>query len=269
MPAAVLELTYRCNQACPFCYAPWLENPALIGEELTVAAWKEKIERLLARGVSRFTLSGGEPLLKDGVGELLRFLAEHPARPRFTLYTNGALLDAGVCQTLAAAGARAALSLPGMKNFRKLTGGQRTIYDMIDTMALLKKHGVGFSAGVTVTRPTLKQVEDLASLAALNGAESVQIGSVMLEGRCLQHPELWLTYPEILELGARVKKLRAQLSIPVTFAGEAYCSCRKRQHRPEGLPPDYAPPACTVDRKLIVVGADGRERRCLHTDEPL
>ncbi len=263
---AVLELTFRCNQECPFCYAPWLENPELNGPELPIEEWISVAGMLADHGVAHFTLSGGEPLLKEGLGRLLEFLAVHPKRPDFTVFTNGLAADDRFLERLRGTRGGVACSLPGLKEFPRLTGSENSVYRMIDLFARMKRFGIPFSVNIPVTRPVLGKVKELVALAVFSGAASVQAGSVVAEGRCLRHPELALTFDENRKLARLVETLRKHTPVPLSCSDEPYCSCRTNPHPPAGTPADYRPPPCSVERQLLVVGPAGKVRKCLHLD---
>ena len=100
-----VSVTDRCDLRCRYCMAEamtFLPRSALLGlEELAVIA-----ERFIARGVRKIRLSGGEPLVRRGVDELVRRLGGHVGvgLDELTMTTNGtrlaehakALADAGM-----------------------------------------------------------------------------------------------------------------------------------------------------------------------------
>ena len=81
-----LLLTRRCNLACPYC------NVVRQGsrETLTVAEWCRIIDRFYAHRHRHFVLTGGEPLLVDGVYDII---AHTRPKALVSLITNGLLLD--------------------------------------------------------------------------------------------------------------------------------------------------------------------------------
>lgn len=92
---AVLRLstTDRCNLRCCYCMPaeglPLLRRDLLLDiEELAeVAAWF-----CAAVGVDRIKLTGGEPLVRSGVEELIRLLVAIPGVAEVSATTNGTLL---------------------------------------------------------------------------------------------------------------------------------------------------------------------------------
>ena len=100
-----ISVTDRCDLRCRYCMAEqmtFLPRAALLSlEEIAIIA-----ERFIARGVNKIRLSGGEPLVRRDVGELIQRLGRHVGAglDELTLTTNGtrlarhaqALVDAGV-----------------------------------------------------------------------------------------------------------------------------------------------------------------------------
>jgi len=68
-PFASLFITRRCNRTCSFCSVP--DHP--VEKELTTEEWKQALRKLHTFGVRNITFTGGEPLLREDLGELIRF----------------------------------------------------------------------------------------------------------------------------------------------------------------------------------------------------
>ncbi len=92
-----ISVTDRCNFRCPYCMPkevfgpgyPFLHDPQLMKlDELTriVAAFR-------ALGVEKVRITGGEPLLRADVPELVRILKHQLGVPDVALTTNGWLLE--------------------------------------------------------------------------------------------------------------------------------------------------------------------------------
>src|SRR5208282_6161972 len=85
----VAELTYRCPLRCVYCSNP--VDFAHTRDELSTSEWRRTFSEAAELGVVQLHLSGGEPMLRDDLTELI-----HHARA-CDLYTNlitgGTLLD--------------------------------------------------------------------------------------------------------------------------------------------------------------------------------
>jgi len=79
-----LEVSGRCQLNCPYCYSK-------SGTELAVGEWLALVNKL-APLTKQFTLGGGEPLLYDGLGDIIETI--HRLDLPVSLTTNGLLLSA-------------------------------------------------------------------------------------------------------------------------------------------------------------------------------
>src|SRR5437764_4707230 len=98
-----VSVTDKCNFRCTYCMPAegleWLPKREVLSfEEI------ERLVRVLARmGVREVRLTGGEPLVRRDLPELVRMLAAVPGVEDLSLTTNGVLLDR-LAATLFAAG---------------------------------------------------------------------------------------------------------------------------------------------------------------------
>ena len=65
-----------CNLRCSFCDTMWANEANAPYTEMTA---QEICEAVKKTGIHRVTLTGGEPLLRDGIVELLHLLTQDPA----------------------------------------------------------------------------------------------------------------------------------------------------------------------------------------------
>lgn len=90
-----ISVTDRCNFRCVYCMPKAIFDsnyPYLPRAELLSFEEIERVARLLvAQGVEKIRITGGEPLLRRGLEKLIEQLAKLPVE--VTLTTNGALLE--------------------------------------------------------------------------------------------------------------------------------------------------------------------------------
>ncbi len=104
-----ISVTDRCNFRCTYCMPKEIFNREyefLAREALLSFEEIDRVARSFVRhGVRKLRLTGGEPLLRKGIEDLVATLALIPDVEDLTLTTNGALLDRKA-KDLAAAGLR-------------------------------------------------------------------------------------------------------------------------------------------------------------------
>ena|SRR5438874_4857668 len=118
-----ISVTDRCNLRCQYCMPEtdyvWLPRESLLTfEEITTL-----VDLFTAAGVDRVRLTGGEPLLRRNLPDLIEMLAARPSIRDLALTTNGVLL-ANQADALRAAGlGRITISLDTLRadRFQTLT----------------------------------------------------------------------------------------------------------------------------------------------------
>lgn len=90
-----LELTYRCNWRCVFCYNP--RHNDLRG--MSTSEWIAVLDDLRALGTLTVTLTGGEPLTRADFFDIASAVRARAFALR--IFTNGALLDADAVARIA------------------------------------------------------------------------------------------------------------------------------------------------------------------------
>lgn len=164
-----LELTHRCNLTCRHCYQFSPRNEA----ELDTGQWIKVMEDLAAAGCLFLSFTGGEPLLREDLPELIRAAAAMGYV--LTLQTNAVLLDAAFARMLG--------ELPTLRVDVSIYGANPTTHDRFTgmdgsfaaarrAMELLRDNGVPLLLKVTVGGFNVDEVEDIAALADSLGVKA-------------------------------------------------------------------------------------------------
>jgi len=85
-----VSLTDRCNLRCSYCMPAegldWLPSPTLLTDDEVVRLARIGVERL---GITEIRFTGGEPLLRRGLPDIVARTAALRPRPEISLTTNG------------------------------------------------------------------------------------------------------------------------------------------------------------------------------------
>lgn len=214
---AVLEMTYRCNHGCLFCSCPWFDDRGTfdIRPEMSADQWKSLISRLCTLGIVNIAFTGGEPLLKEHIEEILIHAAgcitEHieskngqlvsrSAPPKLFLLTNGKILDDRILDLCAKHQIHLSLSLPGLKTFTYHTNGGDP-HIILDGFKKAKDKGIETTVGVTVTGRNIHELYETIAHALIAGADDLLMNRFLPGGRGLRYAaELNLSRPQIPEM---------------------------------------------------------------------
>jgi len=154
-----VSLTDRCNLRCSYCMPEegldWLQKDTLLTDDEVVRLIRVGVELL---GITEVRFTGGEPLLRRGLADIVRRTAALEPRPETSLTTNGLGL-ARTASTLAAAGLdRVNVSLDTVREdtFWQITRRDR-LDDVLEGLAAAKAAGLG---PVKVNAVLLRGVND-------------------------------------------------------------------------------------------------------------
>ena len=163
-----ISITDHCNLNCTYCSPPFsgrrhLERQEILTyEEIAVLA-----EAAVAAGITKIRLTGGEPLIRNGVVELCRMLSAISGLEGLSLTTNGIRLKT-LAEPLAMAGVkRVNVSLDSLqrKRFARITSQDR----MADVLAGIEAAEAAGLAPIKINTVVMRGVNDdeVADLAAM------------------------------------------------------------------------------------------------------
>ena len=257
-----VSVTDRCNLRCSYCMPAegldWLPKPEMLTDDELVRV----VGVMVGLGVTQVRLTGGEPLLRRSLVDVVRRIAALEPRPRIAMTTNGVGLDR-LAAPLAAAGLdRVNVSLDTIdpEHFSRLTRRDR----FNDVVAGLKAASDAGLTPVKVNAVAMRgvndtDVPDLLQWCLDRGYELRFIEQMPLDAQHAWDRSLMVSQAEILErLGERFRLT------PVQERGSAPAELFLVDGGPQtvGVIASVSAPFCaSCDRVRLT--ADGQLRNCL------
>ncbi|HTO08000.1 MAG TPA: pyrroloquinoline quinone biosynthesis protein PqqE [Myxococcota bacterium] len=179
----VAELTYRCPLRCVYC-----SNPVQVDRvrpELDASDWRRVLRQAAELGVVQVNLSGGEPLLRDDLEEIV---AEARALDLYTnLITSGVPLDRERLAGLKARGLTALqLSFQDVRapEARRIAGVEvleqkRAVAGWVAELEL------PLTLNVVLHRSNIERIDEFVTLAETLGAERLELANTTWLGWAL------------------------------------------------------------------------------------
>jgi cyclic pyranopterin phosphate synthase len=122
-----ISITQRCNNRCAYCHREGEVQLANRSAELMSVEEIVKIAKVaVSLRIARIKLTGGEPLMRSDLPEIVAGIAKLQGLRDLSLTTNGLLLGGGTAKKLHDCGLkRVNISLPSLntETYKKLTGG--------------------------------------------------------------------------------------------------------------------------------------------------
>jgi MoaA/NifB/PqqE/SkfB family radical SAM enzyme len=163
-PLIILSVTMRCNLSCANCYSR--DYP--MDNELSINKLDDLFKQAHEIGVHFFVITGGEPLLRTGLTELLM---KHD-RLTFFLFTNGTLVDQAWAKTAGRAiNIIPLISVEGTAGQTDTRRGPGVHEKALAAMRHLKEENCLFGFSTMVCRANIETVcsEDFYNLLEENG----------------------------------------------------------------------------------------------------
>ncbi|MEW6457818.1 MAG: putative heme d1 biosynthesis radical SAM protein NirJ2 [Bacillota bacterium] len=210
--------TNMCNLACAHCYRDAGQKAE---DELNTVEGKALIDEIAGAGFKIMIFSGGEPLMRSDIYELIAYAASRGLRP--VLGSNGTLITPEVAGRLVQAGARAiGISLdsvdPGAHDgFRAEKGSWQAA---VEGMKNCRAAGLPFQVHTTVMDWNEEEVEGLTDLAVELGGIAHHVFFLVPTGRALaiEHTTLRARQYEQLLRRLLKKQQTAGLEVKPTCA---------------------------------------------------
>jgi radical SAM protein with 4Fe4S-binding SPASM domain len=176
------NVTRKCNLKCQHCYINAATDE--LRDELTTEEAKRLIDQIYKVSRPLLILSGGEPLLRQDLFEIIRYGASKGFR--MGLGSNGSLIDKKIARDLKEAGVKTvSISLDSSipKNHDDFRGVEGSWQKAIEAITALRQNGILVQVNTTVTRQNHEEIDDIMSLAEELGVENFHLFFLVPTGR--------------------------------------------------------------------------------------
>lgn len=191
------ELTYACPLQCPYCSNP--VDYAAAGKELDTATWIRVLEQARALGATQLGLSGGEPLVRRDLEEIIA--AGRELGYYSNLITSGIGMDAARVKAFREAGLdHIQVSFQSSeRELNDLIAGTKSFDHKIEMARAVKDNGFPMVLCFPLHRRNIHQVESILDLASALHADYVELATVQYYGWALLNRDDLLPTREQLE----------------------------------------------------------------------
>ncbi len=263
-------ITPVCNYKCKHCE---VSAPGSACREMTLEQCKYVISEIERAGIRSVTITGGEPLIRKDLEEIIACLAKSNIALT-KVYTNGALLNDKTLDMFEQYGMHPnfQISFDGVGYHDWLRGVDGAQEQAIRAFALLKTRQYVCSCAMMLHKKNMDSIEDTVQLLAKYGVQELSINAPKKIGLweqyagdyALTEDEVWKTYKKYIPR-------YFHSNMPVTIAMDGYFACRKgsteyiipyiRHYKNDA---DFQKiPCCSEIYTSMYIGPDGTISPCM------
>lgn len=228
------ELTYRCPLQCPYCSNPL--DFAKQEKELTTAQWIKVFEEAREMGAVQIGFSGGEPLVRKDLPELIRSARD------LGFYTN--LITSGIGLTEKKIDAFAEAGLDHIQiSFQAsdetlnavLAGNAKAFAQKLAMAKAVKAHGYPMVLNFVLHRHNIDQIDKIIDLSIELDADDVELATCQFYGWAqLNREGLLPTREQIARAEDVVHQYREKMAGNGNLANLLFVTPDYYEERPKG-----------------------------------
>lgn len=255
--------TNACNMYCDHCYR---DAGCKADEELNTAEAKTLLEQIAKAGFKIMIFSGGEPLTRPDIVELVQYASSLGLRPVFG--TNGTLITVELAQALKAAGAMGmGISLDSLdagkhNHFRRFPEAWE---GAVRGMRNCRQAGLPFQIHTTIMDWNVHEIENITDFAVNEGAVAHHFFFLVPTGRAVSIEAESLRAQAYEETLTRILKKQQQVDIEL----KPTCAPQfMRIARQMGMNLRFGR-GCLAGTSYCIISPKGQVQPCAYLNIPL
>ncbi|MCM8796983.1 MAG: radical SAM protein [Candidatus Omnitrophica bacterium] len=185
---ANIDLTYRCNNDCRHCWVRIPANSCQKKEELTFAEIRKIVDEAKSMGCRRWSISGGEPMLRQDFSEIFDYITSNSAS--YSINTNGTLITPKIAKLMKRKGTKmVALYGATAEVHDHITRNPGSFEATMRGFKYLKEAGAGFIVQLIPIRDNYNQFPEMVKLAE-SLSRHYRVGASWLYLSACQNPKI-------------------------------------------------------------------------------
>ena len=260
-----IAITSKCNLRCKYC--AFFTSASDVNTDLPKEEWFEFFKELRQCSVANVTLSGGEPLYRQDIREIIEEIVRN--KMRFWIATNGTLVTEEIAEFLASTRrcGNIQISIDGANSTsHDACRGRGKFLQTMEGIKILQKYQLPISVRVTIHRNNYNEIEEIARLLleeiglskfAINTVNNLGLGQRNAKSVQVDAHERSLVMETLLKLNKKYNRNVVSGTPLAQFENWLMMkSLSKSNKKPLNLPGGYLQ-ACGQVEWAIAVRSDG------------
>lgn len=255
----VLNVTFRCNLSCGYCYGQYFNRK---DKDFTTGELLDLIDHLSRMGTRSITLGGGEPLIRDDIGEIIKSIKRNGIE--CGMNTNGTLIPN--CINKLKYIDMVTVSLDGPKEMNDANRGDGSFEKIMAGIEAALAVGIKTHLTTVITRYNCDSVDWIVDLAEKKGMQA-EFNLLFHQDKGKKDSDTFMVENNALRKTIeRIVKLKSK-GAPILFSEDVYRYAAKwpdyRQRVIMNDKPFFKHIPCYAGRFMMFIDADGRTYPCV------
>lgn len=202
----IWEMTRACALACVHCRAAAI--PHRDARELTTQDARALVDELAAWGKAIFILTGGDPLMRPDIFDIVRYATERGLHVAVSPSVTGRLTARSIAQLAEAGCTTISLSLdgPNARTHDRFRGVNGAFERTLKCALAVQQAGLALQVNTTISQHNLDGIRDIGDLVESMGAKVWSVFFLVPVGRaqrdqCLDAPQTEAAFGVLYEIG--------------------------------------------------------------------
>lgn len=251
-----IHVTNKCNMRCLHCH---LDAGNRFESELEKEEIFGIIDQFVQLGGENLTISGGEPLCRSELTDILAYANRKEIRI-LRVVTNGTLIDGEIARCFKELNVYVQVSLDGATpETNDAIRGKGNYERAMEGIAELLKARVSTTIGMTLMKPNTKEIFEMANLCKTLGIPKFHVGLLQPKGRAKRNEDiLRLSNRELLAAWKDINDVSKEKGIRIDIEEGVNKYLTKR------IKNDF----CGAGTSILSISADGVVYPCAGLHDP-
>ena len=255
----VLNTTFRCNLKCGYCYGQYFNRS---DTDFSTDELLKLIDDLGKMGTRSITLGGGEPLVRNDIGDIIKRIKEKGLE--CGMNTNGTLIPKRINELKHID--MVTVSIDGPKEMNDKNRGEGSFDKIMAGIEAALDSGIKTHTTTVITKYNYDCVDWIVEMAKDKGIQA-EFNFLFNQSNDKNDSDLFMAEKDALQRSANhIADLKAQ-GAPILFSEDVYRYVAKWPHHQKriilGDEPEFDNIRCYAGRFMMFIDADGRTYPCV------
>lgn len=258
-----LHVNNKCNLRCKYCYANYGNRFDKNVKDFSLEEIKNLISELKSMGTGWISFLGGEPLLREDIGEIIRYADKKGMLVE--LITNGTLVKQRINDITGLDSI--CFSIDGVGEANDIARGKGTYEKILEGIKVAKEKKLNIRLHAVFTRANMNSLRELAELAKelkvrvgfSQGMEYPAAANSLMQFTKEEYRNLWIEVRKLKKEGYPIYNSYQTLDYVINWPLSYEETCKDVSK----FPSNFKPLPCYSGRRVCFIEAEGVVYTCL------